>query len=121
MGIRPGLSPANAPAATGPAGRLVSSIGHRGSLDPSPGGWFTAPLDVLSVVLKLAGANVALAGLDRGVARRVQRRAVASSWPAATPRSDASRSSTGWSAGSGRPARRSSALTWTRQPGLAAA
>src|SRR5688572_17698262 len=70
MGIRPGLSPANAPAATGPAGRPVSSIGHRGSLDPSPGGWFTAPLDVLSVVLQLAGANVALAGLDRGVARR---------------------------------------------------
>ena len=50
-----------------------------------------------------------------------QRRACASSSAASTPRSDASTSSTGWKAGSGRPARRSAALTWTRQPGLAAA
>ena len=44
-GSRPGLSPANAPAATGPASRLLSSIGHGRSLDPSPGGWFTALVD----------------------------------------------------------------------------
>ena len=45
MESRPGLSPANAPAATGPAGRLVSSIGRGALVDPSPGRWFTAPLD----------------------------------------------------------------------------
>jgi len=45
MGSRPDLPPANAPAATGPAGRLVSSIGAGGLVDPSPGSWFTAPLD----------------------------------------------------------------------------
>lgn len=45
MGSRPDLPPANAPAATGPAGKLVSSIGPEGSLDPSPGSWFTALVD----------------------------------------------------------------------------
>jgi multiple sugar transport system permease protein len=45
MGSRPGLSPANAPAATGPAGRLDPSIGPGAVVDPSPGSWFTAPLD----------------------------------------------------------------------------
>ena len=38
-----------------------------------------------------------------------------------TPRIDASTSSTGWKAGSGLPARRSAAVTWTRQPGFALA
>ena len=37
---------------------------------------------------------------------------------AARPRIDASTSSIGWNAGSGRPARRSAAVTWTRQPGF---
>ena len=45
-----------------------------------------------------------------------QRRAAGAS--ASRPRIDASTSSIGWNAGSGRPARRSAAVTCTRQPGL---
>ena len=46
-----------------------------------------------------------------------QRRAAASSVGASTPRIDASTSSIGWNAGSGRPARRSAARDLERQPG----
>ena len=50
-----------------------------------------------------------------------QRRASFSRRCAGTPLSEASMSSTGWSEGSGRPARRRADETWTRQPGFALA
>src|SRR5207253_9170039 len=48
----------------------------------------------------------------------VHRRASWRSWSAESPRIDASTSSIGWKAGSGRAARRRAAVTWTRQPGF---